>query len=1053
MTGEFQHRSDLIGIFAQHRVAANLMMLMMILAGVWGLSQLNTQFFPSFELDYVAVQVVWSGASAEDVEDSITNPLEREFRDLNQVRKMTSTSGNGVSAITLEYEEGTDMGEALDEVKQRVALVRNLPSDAEEPEVSRIIRYDSIARILITGDLDRRELRVLARAAERELLERGVAKIELEGLPEEEIAIQIPSAVLEEIGMSFSEVAGRVAQLSQDLPAGSVGQQDTARQLRSLDQRRDVAGFARLTLKADEQGRRITLGDVAQIERRPQDREVRITFRGQPAVELHLLRSEAADALDSARILQQWAEQARPQLPPGIELHVFDQSWQLIRDRLGLLLKNGGGGLVLVVGILFLFLNARVAIWVAIGIPVSFMATLGVLYVLGGSINMISLFALIMALGIIVDDAIVVGEDALAHYQGGERSLEAAEGGARRMLAPVSASSLTTIAAFVPIMSVGGVIGNIIFDIPLIIVCVILASLVESFLILPGHLRHSFHKMHHAQPGRLRAWLDGRFFAFRDRVFRPLVTRAVAYRWTTIAAALGSLILTFGLLAGGRVGFTFFPVPEGSIINASAAFVSGTDANRVARFMGHLEQTLAETEVEFGGDLVVAAKTRLGKVTLGGGSTTQEGEQFGSMVVELTASDTREVRLNEFIRAWQARVSRPAGLETFAIFPRQAGPPGRDIEVRLAGEDAERVKRAALELAETLQTFDGVSAIEDDTPYGREQYIYRLTPQAEAMGLTVEAVGRQLRSAYDGSLVQIFQDGEEEVEVRVSLPDAEQNSLASLDSLNVSLGAGGSIPLSSAVYFETRRGFEAIRHADGKLAVQVSGDVDAQITSSDDVLASLEASVLPELVTRYGVRYSFEGRAADQAETMADMRRGALFALAFIYLILAWVFASYSWPIVVMLAIPLGLVGAIVGHYVMGIKLTILSMFGMFGLSGIVINDSIVLVTFYRQLRQDGMIVQEAIIEAACQRLRAVLLTSLTTIGGLTPLLFETSLQAQFLIPMAVSISFGLAFTTFIVLFFVPAVLSVNESITHRLDRMRGRTAQFGSLQEGKPPG
>ena len=1034
----FQHRHDLLGVFARHPVAANLLMAMMILAGVFALSRLNTQFFPTFELDFVTVRVIWSGAAAEDVESSITNPLERELRDLNYVRKMTSTSGDGVSSITLEYDEGTDMGEALDEVKEKVSLVRNLPAGSEDPEVARVVRYDPIARVVISGALDRRELRSLARAAERELLDRGVAKIELQGLPEEEIAIQISAALLTEIGMSFSEVAERIRSLSQDFPAGAVGRADSARQLRSLDQRRDESGFGELTLKADQQGRKLSVQDVAVVERRPQDDEVRLTYLGKPAIELQLLRAETADALLSARILERWVVDTRPLLPDSVELHVFDQTWQLIRDRLALLLKNGGGGLVLVVGILFLFLNGRVAWWVAVGIPVSFLAALAVLYLLGGSINMISLFALIMALGIIVDDAIVVGEDALAHYQSGEHPLEAAEGGARRMLAPVMSSSLTTIAAFAPIMMVGGVIGNIMFDIPLIIICVIVASLIESFLILPGHLRHSFRNLHHAQPGPTRRRLDQAFAWFRERVFRPLVTRAVDYRATTLACALAMLILTAGLLAGGRVGFTFFPAPEGSIFDASASFVAGTDPTRVEVFMQHLQETLAETDSALGGDLVVAAQTRLGLVVMAGGVSSQRGDQFGSMLVELRPGDTRDVLLKDFMRHWEERIERPAGLETLSLFARVAGPPGRDVDIRLIGENPQRVKAAAVELAAAIRSFDGVSAVEDDMPYGREQYIYRLTPQAEALGLTVDSVGRQLRAAYDGALIQIFQDGEEEVEVRVLLPDIERDSLASLDSLRIVLPTGGSVPLSSVVDFTARRGFEALRHAEGKLAIQVSGDVDSAVNSAEAILADLEDGPLPDLARKYGVRYSLEGRSKDLADTTQDMKRGAVFSLAFIYLVLAWVFASYGWPLVVMSAIPFGLVGAVTGHYVMGIDLTILSMFGMFGLSGIVINDSIVLVTFFRQLRESGMATREAIIEASCQRLRAVLLTSLTTIAGLTPLLFETSLQAQFLIPMAVSISFGLAFATFLVLLFVPALLAVHESLAERLRGAKG---------------
>ncbi len=1026
----FTHKSDLVGAFAQHGVAANLLMALMIMAGLWALSQLNTQFFPNFELDRISVRVVWSGAAAEDVETSLTNPLERELRNLDGLRKITSTSANGVASISLEYEEGGDMGTALDEVKQRVDLVRNLPTTAEEPEISRMVRYDPIARLMLSGpSLD--ELRHLAQRFERELLDRGIAKIAISGLPEEEMAIQFSDATLQELGMSLPAVAQRLGSLSRDMPAGVVGQDHVARQLRSLDQRRDVDGFANLPLKAEQDGMLIRLGDVATIERRPQSGQVTLDFMGKPAVELRLQRTETADALESAAILEKWVTETRPQLPASVQLQVFDEAWRLIKERLSLLIKNGGGGLVLIVAILFLFLNGRVALWVAVGIPVSFMATLAALFVLGGSINMISLFALIMALGIIVDDAIVVGEDALTHYQTGEAPLEAAEGGARRMLAPVMASSMTTIAAFMPLMMVGGPIGNILFTIPLVIVCVIIASLIESFLVLPGHLRHSFRKLHHGKPSRLRRRLDQGFENFRDRFFRPLVTWGIYNRWSTLAAAMGTLVLSIGLLVGGRMDFTFFPTPESATVFASVSFVAGSPKKEVREFMAHLETTLYETEAELGGGLIVAVQTRYGESQIAAGGSAK-GDQHGSMVVELTQPDTREIRLRQLTEGWRAKVKPPAGLENLLIFTRMAGPPGRDVDIRLTGDSIVNLKAAAQELSQSLSSLAGVSAVEDDMPFGKEQLIYRLTPMGESLGLTVEAIGGQLRAAYDGWLVQIFQVGDDEVEVRAMLTDKERYSMTSLDNFNIMLPNGDAVPLANVVELRAQRGFEALRHAQGRAAVSISADVDTSANNPGKVLASLEASVLPELTARYGVDYSFEGRSADQVETLADMRRGALFALLLIYLILAWVFASYGWPLVVMAAIPFGLVGAIWGHFMMGIDLTILSLFGMFGLSGIVINDSIILVIFYKQLRSKGMAVQEALIEAACQRLRAVLLTSLTTIAGLLPLLFETSLQAQFLIPMAVSISFGLAFATFLVLFFIPALLSVHESVAHR---------------------
>ena len=1024
----------LIAVFASHPVACNLLMAIMLLGGAWALTRLNTQFFPTFDIDFITITVKWTGASAEDVEAAITDPIERELLGLDTVREMTSDSNRGFALISLEYEEGSDMAVALEQVKERVAAIRNLPGAAEEPVIKRIINYEPVARLLVTGR-DGQNLRPIVREIERELIELGIAKIRIFGLQAEEIAIQVPSAALRELDMSLADVARRVASSSVDLPAGSIGRDETAKQLRTLDQQRDETGFERLALRSADDGRFLALGDVATVERRARTGEIRTTFEGRPAVSMLLSRAETSDSLESARVLHEWLGARNGQWPPGVEVLAYDQSWELIRERTMLLLKNGAGGLVLVIAVLYLFLNARVAFWVAVGIPVSFMAALAVLWGLGGSINMVSLFALIMAFGIIVDDAIVVGEDALAKRQVGSEPFAAARDGARRMLAPVLASSLTTVAAFMPLMLVSGIIGQILFDIPMVVICVIIASVIESFLILPGHLHHTFRRSVGAKPGAFRRWFDGAFERFRDGTFRRVVTTAVRRPFTTLSVALAALLLTVGLLRGDRLAFNFFPTPEGQILFASVSFAAGTPPERVERFIGHLEHTLKETETHFGEELVEIAVARLGQQERAGMEQGSRGDQFASLRVQLVEPDGRETRNNEFIAAWRERIEPAPGLESLSLTEVRGGPPGRDIEVSLTGNDASALKSAALELTSVLATVPGVSGIEDDMPYGQEQFIVRLTPQASALGLTASDVGEQLRAAYDGRIAQIFQLEGEEIEVRAVLPDRERHDIASLENLAVALPGGGAMPLLTAVDIETRRGFDILRHSNGRLAVKVSADVDAAVANSNAVIADLTTGPLSAIAERYGVAWTLKGRQEDQAKTLSDMAWGAGLALALIYLVLAFVFASYGWPLVVMAVIPFGLVGAIVGHWLMGINLTILSLFGFFGLSGIVVNDSIILVSFYKELKRRGLPWRNSIVDAACFRLRAVLLTSLTTIGGLTPLMFETSVQAQFLIPMAVSIAFGLAFATFLVLLLVPALLTVHESVATRWER------------------
>lgn len=1022
-----------IALFAQHRVAANLLMVIMILLGSWALSKLNTQFFPNFELDIINVRVVWSGASAEDVETGITVPLEQELRSLDGLHKMTSTSADGICSITLEYQEGTEMDAALEKVNSVVRRTRQLPEDAEDPEVSRVIRYETIARVLLSGPDNRAELRHIAQNMKDELLASGVAKIDISGLPEEEIAIQIPTAKLLELGLTLEQVAQRIRAVSRDIPSGSVGRNNVARQLRALDQRRNVLDFEDLRLDSDIKGQLIPLGSIADIERRPQDNQETLTYKGKPAVELRLYRDQSSDALESAQLLKDWIKKTEPKLPPDIDFVVFDQKWQYVKERISLLLTNGGGGLVLVVGILLLFLNRRVAFWVTMGIPVSFLAALSVLYLSGGTINMISLFGMIMALGIIVDDAIVVGEDALTHFQHGDKPAMAAELGAYRMLAPVFSSSLTTIAAFAPLMLVSGVVGNIMFDIPLIVICIIVASLIECFLILPGHLRGSFTNMLKREElthSPIRQKLDARFNHFRENIFRPMVAKCVEYRGITIASAVGVLIVMIGVIVGGRVGFTFFPNTEGQLVYTTVAFTAGSPPQRVDKFLHHLETTLYQTEKDFGEHLISTAVVRHGSGQTAGGGNARTGNQHGSILVEMVSSEQRDVRNIEFIKAWEKKVKLVPGIESFTIAERRAGHPGRDVDLRLTGNDPRALKAASMQVMQSLKGMPGVSAIEDDLPWGQQQLIFHLTPTGKALGLNVEAIGRQLRAAFDGYLVQLFQDGPDEVEVRVMLPDNERYNLASLESMNIILPGGNNTPLSSVVNITTRKGFDALRHVDGQLAVSITADVDRAVNNNNKVRSELAANVLPKVVGKHGIEAQFQGRAADQATTLHDLMWGALFALFMIYIVLAWVFASYSKPLVVMSVIPFGLIGAVVGHLVMNLELTVLSLFGFFGLSGIVVNDSIILITFYQQLRRSGLAVNEAIIEASCQRLRAVLLTSLTTIAGLTPLLFETSLQAKFLIPMAATICFGLGFATVLVLLLIPSIVSLTESTT-----------------------
>ena len=1025
----------MISLFTTHRVAANLVMFLMILAGLWAIDRLNTQFFPNFDVEVVTVNTTWRGAAADDIQQAITLPIEREIKGLSGIDRYFSTSSPGSSQIRLEIDRAADVAEVTDNVRQALTIMTGLPDDAEEPKVEKVERFESIAKIVVAGGVSLEELRPLVRRLEQDLLSEGIRKVSLLGLPEQELVIEIESEQLHRLGISMDTIKQAVQQRSVDIPAGTAGQGYVDRPLRTLGQAKMPAEFADLPLLKGRGGELVRLGDVTGIALVGAESQPVLRLAGKPAVEMTVYRTSTDDTLASAALLQQWLERIDQQLPDAIDIVVYDQSWQYLNERLELLLKNGVGGLILVVAILFLFLNVNVAFWVTVGIPISFLASLVILELIGGSINIISLFGMIMVLGIIVDDAIVVGEDILAHVQQGSSAKMAAIGGAKRMFAPVVAASLTTVAAFLPLLILDGNIGNMLVDIPIVVICVIIASLVECFLILPGHLYHSFQRKPY-QPSATRQKLDAGFARFREQGFRPVARWAVANRGTTILVAFSLFILSLTLVTSGHLRFTFFPTIDGQTMRAAFQFSSGTPNQEVDRFLNELERSLRAAE-QASGEKIVQHVFQLdgeARFTMFGGGRSS-GDNYGTLVVDLVSSEQRETSNSQLIRLWESELVRPAGLERMAIAQAKAGPPGKAIEVKLIGGDARQLKQAAEEVQDYLATFSGVSDIEDDLPWGREQMIFALKPEARALGFTLQEIGRQLRTAVDGERLQIHHQLYEEVEVRLQLPKIERERLESIRAFPIVAADGNSQRLDSLVSFTSQYGLDTLKRVDGQLAVQISADVDETVNNANQIVARLEQELLPDLQQRYGLRYDYEGRSAEQQSMQAEMMMGMLVALALIYIILTWVFSSWTWPLAVMVAIPFGITGALFGHWLTGQDLTVMSQFGLFGLAGIIVNDSIVLLTFYRELKQQGMAQRLAIEEAACRRLRAVLLTSFTTMGGLLPILFETSVQAQFLIPMATTLVFGLLFGTGLILLVVPSLLVALEDLKANLSQ------------------
>jgi multidrug efflux pump subunit AcrB len=1033
VTGEKTTAHGLIRLFVHHPTASNLLMAAMIAVGLFALAKLNTQFFPTIEIPQINVTVAWPGASAEDVEENILDALEPELRFLDGIDEARSVAREGAGVISLEFNAGTDMQKAQSDVEQAVDGVTTLPEDSEEPVITRIAFYEPVASISVSGPYSEKELKEYAKRIRDNLLSAGIDKATFTGVRDEEIWVRIRERELRRLDLSLGDVAQKIRDETRDLPSGIL-EGDVEMQLRSKADRKTPETIAEIEVKSERSGEKILLLDMAEITTQFERDQVIGQQAGGQAIKLSVQRALAADTLKTMEILNTQMTKIKATLPKDLKVTVYDVRGKFVQQRLGILIKNGLQGLVLVLIILFIFLDSRVAFWVAAGIPVALTATLAVMYLSGQSINMVSMFALIMMLGIIVDDAIVVGEHTATRQQLGDSRLEAAERGATRMLLPVVAATLTTQAAFFPIFLIRDRIGDIMGAIPLVVFAVLIASLIECFLILPGHLRHGFGKINR-EGNRFRNAFDKGLASLRDGPFRRIVELAYAWRYTTVAFTFAMLIFSIGLIAGGRVQFHFFPSPESENITATVTFGAGTPRVEQRDALNRLEQALKDAEKRLGGDkepLVVNAF-----ITLGVAGRTR-GENLATINVQLTPSEERTLPTRKVVQAWRKNLPKIPGVEKIAITERRGGPPGRDIDIQLQDAPVASLKAAALELRAALATFPGVNAVDDDLPYGRQELIMEVTPRGSALGFTSQSVGTQVRNAFEGAIATRFARGDEEITVRVKRVQEVPGPYA-LQQLYLRSPAGNRVPLSEVVKIHEKAGFSVIQRVDGLRTVAVTGAIDAKVTSIPDVLAKLEEQVLPGLVEKYKLKYAFKGRAEERSNSFADLQVGAMLSLVMIYIILAWVFASYARPIAVMAIIPFGIVGAILGHLAMGYALSIISLIGLLGLSGILVNDSIILVTQVARRLQDGDSLERAAIGASQDRFRAVLLTSLTTIGGLTPLLFETSRQAQFLIPMAITMVFGLAAATVLVLILVPSLIGIGGDIGNMFQAMLSR--------------
>ncbi len=1023
---------------AQHRVAANLAMIMMTLAGLWAVRAIPTQLDPPQHIPVVLVEIEWRGAAAEDVAQLITTPIEQQLRTVNEIKELRSHTSTGYTRIVVEFAFDADMVLGLDSVKQRVANIRNLPADIEPPVVRRIVDLEPITSVLVTGADDVSELIPLVRGMEKELLARGVSGVTYDGLPAEEIALLVSGRTLETLRLTLDEIGAQIARQSRNVPAGTIGRGQGSRQLRSLDQATDPMAFERMTLEHGDV--LIRLADVADVIRRPQEGQPIVTHQGKPAIQMTLWRATDADAFDAHVDFGDWLAKARTELPEGIGLDVYNDVWELLGAQLAMVLSNGLSGLVLVAVTLFAFLSGRVGWWVMVGIPVSFLLALVFFHgVFGYGISIIALIGFIMALGIVVDDAIVVGEDAVTHFEAGAAPAEAAVAGAQRMFVPVMTSSMTTMAAFLPLLLVGGEMGAAILALPAALLCIIAASLVECFWVLPGHLRASFEQMQ-GRPHRhgFRERFDAGFRRLRDNRFAPLLQRALDYPGATISAAVGGMICAISLIASQHVGVNFITGFDIEALAANVEFSASATDDEKRAFAQHLEERLAQTGERLGDHNLLSWVTRANLAQFNQERVT--GTQYLSIEAPFAYEESRTVTPLAFADAWRESIIRPAFVEQLTVIVDGGANNGQaDITLVLRGEDLESLRAGADELVEILDAYEGVSNVTDDLPYGKDQLIFEITPAGRALGLTAEQLGAQLHAAYSGRRVQIFNQNESELEVRLMLPDAERDNLGSLNAFPVRTPAGEFVPLANVARLYTRRGIDTIRHQNSALAIRIFADVDPEVNNAIAITSDLKERHLDDLLDSYNLTFGLSGKSAEDEEILATMALGSMLTLVLIFLILAWVFESYLWPLAIMMAIPFGLTGAIFGHWVTGYEIGAMSLLAFFALTGIVVNDSIVLITFMKRDIEAGRPLRQALQDAVIARFRAIILTSLTTVAGLLPLMFETSSLSFYIAPIAITICFGLGFATLLVMLVIPAIVLLLEGSRGHAHRIYAR--------------
>lgn len=1022
-------QKGLIAWFARNHVAANLLMWLLIVGGIFSAFSIQKQVFPSFDIDVINVRVPYLGAAPQEVEEGVILKIEESLKNLEGIKQLTSTAVEGMGTVSIQVEEDYDVQSLLDEVKVQVDAIPSFPGDTEKPVVYRQKIQQDVMWVSVYGDASERELKEFAKDLRDDIANLpGISSVQVVGARDYEISLELSEVDLQKYNLTFSDVVRRLSQSSVDLPGGSIRTENGDILLRTKGQAYTGWDFSQIVLVTNPNGTRVTLGDVAFINDGFIENNQYAMFDGKPATSLRVRAVGDQNALEISEQVNTYLDAAKEEFPSHITADVWGDSSFYLADRLNMMLENMFFGALLVFLVLSLFLKIKLAFWVIVGLPVCFLGTLFVMpmEMVGVSINMLSLFAFILVLGIVVDDAIIMGESAYSEIDKKGHSADNVIAGVKKVAMPATFGVLTTIAAFTPMLMVSGPFGIIWKTIGAVVVVCLIFSLIESKLILPAHLVHMNLKPYDpAKANKLQKFRD--FFSegikrFINNQYAPFLAKAIRNRYTTVSVFLAMLILTVGLFVGGIVRFVFFPNIPSDFMFASFELEPGSSLSQRDQVLTTMREAMRRMDDK--------VKEETGESVIKHAIAFDNGNLGGQVFTELTKGETRTLTDFEIQQRWRDEMPEIPGVKSFNINSPGGPGGGSDLSFEFSSGDIVALRAISDELKGALAGYEGVTDINDTFSGGSEEIQLSLKPQADALGITLQQLGQQVRFGFYGAEVQRIQRDDEEIKVMVRYPKAQRSSIDHLENMRVRAPNGQDIPFEQVATFTVGQGFDSIVRVDGKRSVSVTGAVDKALMDPSEITREVIDTIMPDLLARYpNVEFQLMGNSKEQGEAIFSLLQGLLFALFAIYALLAIPLKSYSQPVIIMSVIPFGVVGAIIGHLVLGMAVSVLSVCGIIALSGVVVNDSLIMVDFVNRARKEGLSLKEAAISAGTQRFRAIILTSLTTFMGLMPIVFERSLQAQVVIPMAISLAFGILFATIITLLLVPALYLILDDI------------------------